>query len=63
MENKYIRANDLPFMTKPLRKAIMNILNKRRSDENWEASRKQRNRALNYFDKVKNHTTTNLIQK
>ena len=49
LKQKYIRANDEPFMSKNLRKAIMkrsrlkNRFNKNRTDENWLAYKTQRN--------------------
>ena len=52
LKKKTVRANDSPFMTKPLRKAIMtrtrlrNRYNKLRTDENWRAFKKQRNRPV-----------------
>ena len=48
-KQKYIRAEDAPFMSKNLRKAIMkrsrlkNRFNKDRTDENWLPYRTQRN--------------------
>ena len=48
-KKKYVRANDGPFMTKELRKAIMkrsrlkNKFNKCKTNENWIAFKKQRN--------------------
>ena len=47
IKQKYIRANDGPFMTKTLRKAIMlpsrlrNKYNKKRNPVNWNAFKKQ----------------------
>ena len=49
IETKYLRANDGPFMTKALRKAMMhrkrlrNKYIKRRTEENLKAFKKQRN--------------------
>ena len=48
-KKKYVRANDGPFMTKELRKAIMkrtrlkNRFNKNKTNENWTAFQTQRN--------------------
>ena len=54
LTKKTVRANDSPFMTKSLRRAIMtrsrlrNRYNKLRSDENWKAFKNNAISALNY---------------
>ena len=56
---KYVRANDGPFMTKALRKAIYtrtnlrNRYNKNKSQENWNAFKKQRNRCVKMLRQAK----------
>ena len=52
LKKKYLRANDGPFMNKELRKANMkrtrlqNVFNKTRTNENWDAFKRQRNLCL-----------------
>ena len=59
LKKKYLRANDSPFMTKPLRKLIMNrsrcknIYLKNKTVENWEVYRKLRNECVKLAKKVK----------
>ena len=49
IKKKYVRANDKPFMTRALRKAVMlrtrlrNRYNKDQTVENWKKFRKHRN--------------------
>ena len=59
IKKKYVRANDGPFMTKALRKAIYtrtnlrNRYNKNKSQENWNAFKKQRNRCVKMLRQAK----------
>ena len=59
LKKKSVRANDGPFMTKALRKAIVgktglrNVYNKWTTLENWNAFKKQRNRCVKTLRKVK----------
>ena len=52
IKNKFVRANDGPFMTKELRKAIMhrsklkNKYNRNKTNENWNAFEQQRNKCV-----------------
>ena len=54
LKQKYLRANDAPFMTKTLRKAIMlrtqlrNRLNRYNTSENWKAFKRQRNKCVKF---------------
>ena len=69
LKNKTVRANDSPFMTKSLRKAIMtrtrvrNRYNKLRTDENWKAFKKQRNKWVELLREAKNYYYGNLSLK
>ena len=66
IKTKYVRANDGPFMTKPLRKAIMvrsklrNRYNKNRSVENEKAFKKQRNICVKLLREAKRQYYKNL---
>ena len=59
LKQKYLRANDAPFMTKTLRKAIMlrtqlrNRLNRYNTSENWTAFKKQRNKCVKILRQAK----------
>ena len=59
MKKKYLRANDSPFMTKHLRKMIMNrsrcknAYTKSKTVENWEKYRKIRNECVKITKKAK----------
>ena len=59
IKKKYVRANDGPFMTKALRKAIYirtnlrNRYNKNKSQENWNAFKKQCNRCVKMLRQAK----------
>ena len=59
IKKKYVRANDGPFMTKALRKAIhtrtnlRNRYNKNKSQENCNAFKKQRNRCVKILRQAK----------
>ena len=59
IKKKYVRANDGPFMTKALRKAIYictnlrNRYNKCRSQENWNAFKKQHNKCVKILRQAK----------
>ena len=59
IKQKYLRANDAPFMTKALRKAIMlrtqlgNRLNKHNNLENWKAFKKQQSKCVKILRQVK----------
>ena len=59
LKKKNIRANDSPFMTKPLRKMIMNKSRsknaylKNKTVDNWERYRKLRNKCVKLTRKVK----------
>ena len=69
LKRKTVRANDSPFMTKSLRKAIMtrtrlrNRYNKVRSDEKWKAFKKQCNKCVKLLRKAKNNYYGNLNLK
>ena len=66
MKKKFIRANDGPFMTKALRKAIMrrtrlrNKYNKERTDVNRKAYKRQRNLCLKLLREAKTNYYKNL---
>ena len=59
LKKKHLRFNHSPFMTKALRKAIMtrsrlkNIYNKKRSYDNWDKYKKQRNFCVKLLRKTK----------
>ena len=59
INKKCIRANDGPFMTKALRKAIYtrtnlrNRYNKKRTQENWNAFKRQRNKCVKILRQAK----------
>ena len=59
IKNKYLRANDSPFITKDLRKLIMNrsrfknVYIKNKTAENWENYRKLRNECVKMTKKAK----------
>ena len=59
LKKKSVRANDGPFMTKALRKAIMlriklrNIHNKCRTRDKWNAYKKQRNKCVKILRQAK----------
>ena len=59
LKKKYLRANDAPFMTKTLRKAILlrsqirNRLNRHNTSENWNAFKRQRNRCVKILRQAK----------
>ena len=66
LKMKTVRANDSPFMTKPLRKAIMTrtrLRIKLRTDENWKAFKKQRNKCVKLLREAKNSYYGNLNLK
>ena len=65
VKKKYVRANEKPFMTRALRKAVMlrsrlrNRYNKNQTVENWNKFRKQRNSCVKLFRREKrNYYTT-----
>ena len=66
IKKKILRANNSPFMTKPLRKMIMNRSRcknryfKNRTVENWENYRKLRNECVKLTKKVKREYFENL---
>ena len=66
LKKKYLRANNSPFMTKPLRKLIMNRSRcknayfKNKTVENWEKYRKLRNDCVKLTKKVKQKYFENL---
>ena len=66
LKQKYLRANDAPFMTKTLRKAIMlrtqlrNRLNRYNTSENWKAIEKQRNKCVKILRQAKTSYYGNL---
>ena len=66
LKTKYLRANDSPFMTKALRKAMMhrkilrNRYIKRRTEENLKAFKKQRNFCIKLLRKRKSDYFRNL---
>ena len=59
IKKKYVRANDKPFMTRALRKAVMlrsrlrNRYNRDQTIENWNKFRKHRNSCVKLFRKEK----------
>ena len=59
LKQKYLRANDAPFMTKTLRKVIMlrtqlrSGLNRYNTSENWKAFKKQRNKCVKILRQAK----------
>ena len=69
LKKKYVRANDGPFMTKALRKAIMlrtqlrNKYNKERTQSNLNTFRKQRNKCVKLLRKAKFEYYKNLNLK
>ena len=69
LKKKSARANDGPFMTKALRKAIMlktrlrKVYNKWTTLENWNAFKKQRNRCVKILRKAKTDYYGNLHLK
>ena len=66
LKKKYLRANDSPFMTKPLRKLIMNRSRsknkylKNRTVDNWERYRQLRNKCVKLTKKVKSDYFKNI---
>ena len=66
LKTKYLRANDSPFMTKALRKAMMhrkklrNRYIKRRTEENLKAFKKQRNFCVKLLRRTKSDYYRNL---
>ena len=62
IKQNYLGANDAPFMTKALRKAIMlrtqvrNRLNKHNNLENWKAFKMQRNKCAKILRQAKAST-------
>ncbi len=66
LKKKYLRANNSPFITKHLRKMIMNRSRcknayfKSKTIENWEKYRKLRNECVNLTKKVKREYFANL---
>ena len=66
LKQKYLRANDAPFMTKTLRKASMlriqlrNRLNRYSTSENWKAFKKQRNKCVKILRQAKTSYYGNL---
>ena len=69
LKKKYVRANDAPFMTKALRKAVMlrtrlrNKYNQNRIAENWNNFRRQRNLCVKLFQTEKKRYYNNLDVK
>ena len=69
LKKKYLRANDGPYMTKQLRKAIMtrsrlkSIFNRTRANENWIAYKSKETYASKSLVKIGRHTMVNWIQK
>ena len=69
LKKKSVRANDGPFMTKALRKAIMlrtrlrNMYNKCRTQEKWNAFKKQRNKCVKILRQAKVDYNGNLDLK
>ena len=56
IKQKYLGANDAPFMLKTLRKAIMlqkQLRNKNNSLENWKAYKKQQEKCIKILRQVK----------
>ena len=66
IKKRNVRANDKPFMTRALRKAIMlrsrlrNKYNEDQTAENWNKFRKQRNSCVKLFRKEKRNYYNNL---
>ena len=66
IKKKYVRANDKPFMTRALRKAVMlrtrlrNRYNKDQTVENWNKFRKHRNSCVKLFRREKRNYYNNL---
>ena len=66
IKKKLMRANDKPFMTRPLRKAVMlrsrlrNRYNKDQTVENWNKFRKHRNSCVKLFRREKRNYYNNL---
>ena len=66
IKRKYVRANDGPFTTKELRKAIMhrsklkNTYNKNKNDESHKAYKRQRNRCVKLLRNAKNSYFRNI---
>ena len=66
LKKKYVRANNSPFMTKQLRKMIMNRSRsknnfyKNKTSENWEKYRQLRNECVKLTKKVKKEYFQNL---
>ena len=66
IKKKYVRANDKPFMTTALRKAVMlrsrlrNRYNKNQTIENWNEFRKHRNSCVKLFRREKRIYYNNL---
>ena len=66
IKNKYLRANDSPFITKDLRKLIMNrsrfknVYIKNKTAENWENYRKLRNECVKMTKKAKKEYFNNI---
>ena len=66
IKKKYVRANDKPFMTRALRKAVMlrsrlrNRYNKNQTIENWNEFRKHRNSCVKLFRREKRNYYNNL---
>ena len=66
IKKKILRFNNNPFMTKTLRKAVMhrsklkNILNKKRSEDDWTNYENQRNFCVNLVRKTKKDYFQNL---
>ena len=69
MKKKSVRANDGPFMTKALRKAIMNRTHLRnrynndKTDDNKKAFKKQRNLCVKLLREAKREYYTNIDLK
>ena len=66
LKKKYVRANDAPFMTKALRKAVMlrtrlrNKYNQNRIAEDWNNFHRQRNLCIKLFRTEKKRYYNNL---
>ena len=66
LKKKQLRFNHSPFMMKALRKAIMthsrlkNIYNKKRSYDNWDKYKKQRNLSVKLLPKTKQDYFNNI---
>ena len=69
LKRKVVRNNNQPFMTKTLRKAIMersklrNKFNKERKAKNWSDYKQQRNYCSNLLKESKTHHFNNLNVK